>query len=210
MLTKLVISTMIGGLIIIVAETLRLKKLISNESSRKSLHMAHGLVVITWAFITSYSFIVMAEAVFLLVVLLARYFKLMQPLRSVNRTSWGEVFFPLGVIGLALLMPSKVVFLVAMLHLGVADAVAALVGRRFKKGKYHVFSQRKTVAGSSAFFLTSLIIILGLLLFADQSYPVAALLIIPPITTLAENLSPYGSDNFTIPLLVAAWLRLLV
>lgn len=207
------VSSITGLAIIVLAELLRTKKLISNEASRKTMHIIHGLVVASWAFIANYSFIIVAESLFLLVVLLARRFNIMKPLRSINRKSWGEMFFPLGVIVIALIAPSKWVFLAAMLHLGIADALAALVGRRFQKGKYYVFGQTKTIVGTGVFYAISLMIIFWLVHFNHTGYvapnALFSLLFIPLVATLAENYSVYGSDNLSIPILVVCCLNVI-
>ena len=200
----LLASSVLGLLAIAGAEILRIKKRVSNEVSRKTLHIAHGLVVVSWAFMVGYEFIVIAELLFLVVVLLARQYQIMQPMRNVDRKSWGEIFFGIGVIATALMAPTREIFIAAILHLALADAFAALIGRKFKRGVYYVFGQRKTVAGSSAFFIISSLIILWLVQFSTADYELSRLLIVPFATTLAENFSPYGSDNLTIALTVLA------
>ncbi len=212
MVNGLLMSSSIGGLLVIVAEALRIKKVLRNETSRKLIHIAHGLVVASWPFFTNYSFIITAEILFFVVVLLARTFRIMQPLRSVNRRSWGELFFPLGVIALALQRPSPGIFLVAMLHLALADAVATLVGQRAQKGRYYILGYQKSIAGSVAFYVASLGIMIGAITHLAV-YPTRSMLfavaVIPLAAMLTENFSPYGSDNFSVPLVVI-WLLQLV
>lgn len=198
----LLVSSALGLLAIACVEILRNRKLVSNETSRKTLHIAHGLVVVAWTFVATLNFIIMAELLFLVVVLLARQYRFMQPMRNVDRKSWGEIFFAIGVIITGLLAPSQQVFITAILHLALADALAALVGRKFKRGVYYVFGHRKTVAGSGTFFAASCLITFGLMQLGPVTYAPGVLLFVPIISTLAENFSPYGSDNLTIPMVV--------
>lgn len=195
----------------VAAELLRTRKIISNETSRKLMHMAHGLVVASWPFFTSYYFIIAAEVLFLAVVLIARVFKFLQPLRNVNRQSWGEFYFPLAVILLAAFSLPELIFVAAMLHLALADALATLIGVRSKKGIYHIFGQKKSVAGSLAFYFTSLTILAWLFRYSPSSYPLPdwplALPALAVVATLTENISPYGSDNLTVPLVVVGLLN---
>jgi phytol kinase len=212
MIIRIALSSLVGGSLVLTSEALRLRKLINRETSRKIIHITHSLVIVYWSFIATNSFIIAAEILFLIVVLLARKFSIMQPLRSVNRNSWGEIFFPFGVIGSLLLAPSNPVFLAAMLHLGLADALAALVGSRVKKGEYLIFSQRKTVAGTGTFFVVSLLIMFWLVRLSSTGYVhpslLFLLLFIPFIATFVENYSPYGSDNVSLPILVVCLLNL--
>jgi dolichol kinase len=100
--------------------------------------------------------------------------------------------------------PNTWVFLAAMLHLGLADAGAALIGKRWgEKTAYKVFGQKKSLIGSLAFYIISFIItaiLLQITSFGTASWLV--LLLLPPLVTLGENVSIYGADNFVIPVLV--------
>lgn len=201
----LILSIVAGGFVVLLAEYLRRHNLVNNETARKIIHIAHALTVASWPFFTSYTLVVAAEAIFIAVVLLARKWGLLQALRAVKRKSWGEIFFGSGVILLALLKPSPIAFLVAMLHLGLADGMATIIGQRVKSRTYYVLSQRKTIAGTATFALTSVTIIAALAVFSDVAFTVSSftfsLLLFPLATALAENVSPYGSDNLSVPLL---------
>lgn len=208
----LALSIILGGLVILFGEILHHKKYISGEASRKLIHISHALVVASWPFFVGYWFIVLAELLFVAVVLLARHLGIMPHLRDVKRLSWGEFFFALSIVIIAFIEPSPWIFLAAMLHLGLADGLAALVGRKFPYGRYVVLSHNKTFTGSLTFAFVSVIIIAAALKFGTidiaEGVDTYRLLLIPLVTTLAENTSPYGSDNLTVPLLVTALLGL--
>jgi len=211
--TGLLVSSALGAFTVVAAEFLRRRSYIGNEGSRKLIHTAHGVVIASWPFFTSYKFIIYAEILFIIVVLLARAFKLMQPLRNIKRRSLGEIFFPVAVIVLALYSPLTLIFAVAMLHLALADTAANLVGRYVKKGRYTVFGQEKSIPGSLAFYTVSVCITGAGIVFIPVNLPMLnvfyGLILVPAAAMLAENLSPYGSDNFTVPLVVF-WLFSLV
>lgn len=206
MISAIIISSAIGIFAVIGAESLRIRKKISIEASRKCLHAAHGLVVIAWQSIAGYQFIIAAELIFFIVVLAARYTGFMQPLRNVNRKSWGEFFFPAAVIILALLEPPGLVFTAAMLHLAIADSAANFIGRQAKSGRYKILGQTKSLAGSLVFFMTSVIIMSLTLAAVPLILPLTSIafgiIVLPIAATLAENVSVYGSDNFSVPLVV--------
>lgn len=208
------ISVILGGLVILAGELLRHRKMISGEASRRLMHISHALVVGSWPFFLSYRLIIGAELLFIAVVLVARHFRLLSHIRAVRHLSWGELFFPSAVIILALIDTPRAIFLAGMLHLGLADSMAALVGRRFPIGSYKVLDHRKTVSGSLAFAVVSASI--TWLMFRYSSITITpealalGLVVIPLTTTLAENVSPYGSDNLSVPLLVSGILGLLV
>lgn len=209
----LMVSAALGGIAVMVGEFLRRQKYVGNEVSRKTIHVAHALTVGSWAFLVDYKFIIAAEIVFLVLVLGARLLHLLQPLRTVTRISYGDIFFPLGVMAIAWLQPMDWVFLAALLHLGLADAFAALAGKRFPKGKYLVFGQRKTLAGSLGFAVFSVLVMAFVLRYSGLNFDgddMLAFIVVPVAATLAEAGSPYGSDNLTIPVMVVGLLTLFV
>ncbi len=202
MIWLLGLTAAIGVLAILLADALRHRHVIGNELARKSIHITHALIIGSWPFFTNYKIVIAAEVFSFGMVLLARVFKLFGPLREVKRLSWGEFFFPLAVIIMALLEPSQWLFLAAVLHFGLADGLAAIIGSRVKKGHYIIFGHRKSVVGTMVFWLVSLAIVSWFLYgqsgLDPQFWPVV--ITISTITAIIENISPWGSDNFTVPL----------
>lgn len=203
MLTFLTVLAIAFG-VLAVSELVRRRLHVSNEDSRKTYHIVHALVVGAAPFLISYNFLIILEILLLITMFIVRRFNLLTWLYQVGRISWGEYFGVAGVILIALLKPNRWVFLAAMLHLGIADAMAALVGKRYGKNhQFKVFGQIKSLPGSLAFYLSSLAIT-ALVIAAYQSGAGNLLLIafLPPLITLAEMASPFGTDNFVIPVLV--------
>ncbi|HLC91441.1 MAG TPA: hypothetical protein VJC09_00130 [Candidatus Saccharimonadales bacterium] len=196
----------LGFSILLFVENLHKHKRISTEMARKIIHLEAGLILIVWSFLINWQSIVAIEIIFLAVVGVTRWFKFFDSQNGINRITWGEFFFPVGVILAIMLGAPRWVFILAMLHLAVADAAAALIGKKYGKGNsYEVLGQKKSVAGSLAFFAVSLILIIGATIIAPSgmgSIGLVSLLFLPIITTMAENLGVYGSDNLIIPLVV--------
>lgn len=193
-----------GLLCLAISELVRARLHLSNEYSRKTFHAVHALIVGAAPFFVSYNLIIVFEVVLLIDMLIVRRLKLFSWLHEVGRISWGDIFTVAGVVTIALMQPNEWVFLAAMLHLGLADAGAALVGKRWgKKTSYNVFGQKKSLVGSLAFYVISLTI--TALLLQITSFGQAAwlvMLLLPPLATLGENVSIYGADNFVVPVLV--------
>lgn len=193
----------VGGVLALGAEWFRRRKRLPNEIARKILHILHAVVVVVWAQgLQTYTPIIVAEVVFIFVVVMARYQGRLAELRAVGRKTYGEILFPVGVIVLCIWSPSHAFFTVSVLQLGVSDALAAIVGTQVASYAYRVAGYRKSLAGSGAFFLSS-VVIFGVYAMAHASIdPLLVLLIIlaSVILTAIENLSPYGLDNITIPL----------
>lgn len=214
MIKLLLISCFVGSIAILTGEFLRIKNKISNEAMRKIIHASHALVVATWPFYVPYNFIIYAEVAFIVVVLMARYKGHYLHLRNIGRQSWGELFFPSAIIIMAVANTNAWIFFAAMLHLGIADAMAAVIGQRVKWGHYWVFGHNKSIAGSLAFYVCSMLIVYLTVnnVSANFSQEVIkiSLITVPLIATLIENYSPFGADNFLVPLCVSGLLGILL
>ena len=128
-------------------------------------------------------------------------------LRGPKREGYGDVFFALVIMLCALLTDVKLFYALAILHLALADGLAAVIGKNFgMTWHYKVFRQTKTVLGSMAFWFISLCILgTGTLfdtnLISFSNYTVL-LIFLPPVLTMLENLVGFGLDNIVIPLAV--------
>lgn len=200
------LSCVLGVILVGLTYILKSKHIVGNETARKMVHFAHALTVAGWPVFVGYWFVIIAEILFLAVVLAAHEYKLFHSLRKINRKTWGEFFFPLGVIVLAVIAPATWVFAFALILLGLADGTAAIIGKRATKYHYSMFGHKKTLAGSASFYLVALLVsVIAVCAVSGQLLPSqvwAAIVTIPLLTTFIENVSPYGSDNFTVPLAV--------
>jgi len=100
------------------------------------------------------------------------------------------------------------------------DALAALIGRRFGQHKYQVGNSVRSWEGSLAMFMASTTAIFLVLLLVPGSSlsPLAvtpsldrillATILSGAFATLAEGVSPHGTDNLSVPLVAAGvvWL----
>jgi phytol kinase len=192
-----------------------------NEQLRKLVHLLHGVGIAALAFVVPLNFIIIMEIIFFLSMIIARYvaehftripwIKYLNRMYSVGRLSFGEFFYPISVVILVFIAESKWEFAAAILILGIADAIAAVVGKRFGAGNsYLVFGQKKSVAGSIAFLLVTLVIIwgyVGLHSAALGDVSIGLILLTTILVTAAENLGVYGSDNLLIPLVAVLLLN---
>lgn len=199
-----------GVAILFAADYLQRQKRLQTEVARKIAHITAGLIVISWAFYASWTLIIIGEIATLLGALVVRRFKWLRGMHSVKRKSWGELSGSAGIIIIVLLGVQRWVFVVAMLHVSLADAAAALIGSHYgTSSQYTLLGQKKSVAGSLAFSLVSVLIIAGVFMLTPQ-YATAhslALVVLIPLTTIAENVGVYGLDNLLIMLTVATVLR---
>lgn len=194
--------------IVVFAELLWRTKMLESEYSRKLVHIMVGSFAAFWGFFLSDTQILLMAVSMFSVVLASRVFKLFASIHSVNRKTWGELFFPIGIALCALLTDSPWIFLAAVLHVSLADGLAALIGKNYvKKYGYKVLGQQKTVVGSLTFFNASLAIVLVITLLASElSINLVIALMLPLVATIAENIGFYGSDDVLVPTSVVVML----
>ena len=192
----------IWGLVLITKE-LR-KRHYHPEITRKFMHITIAAFAATWPFYLSWTHIELLSMILFAGVLISHRYGLYREVYAVKRTTWGELFFAMSIGFTALLSQSQWVFAAAMLTLGIADGLAAVVGTLFGGGhQYKVFGHKKTRAGTITFFVATFIIIwiCGVLNGPNDSW--TTLIWLPALVTLGENLGVSGLDNLIIPILVA-------
>jgi phytol kinase len=198
-------------IVLVISELLWRKHKLSDELTRKTVHVFVAVFVAFWPFYMSYKQIQLIAVAFLVVILFSRYLHIFKGILHVKRKTFGDLFFPLSILILALLEPQNLIFMIAMLHIGLSDGIAAIVGKRIgKKNQYKVFGQIKSVAGTLTFIIISYLILLSVKFMKPgevMSLTWLNVLILPPILAFVENISTFGADDLTIPLVLLVVLK---
>lgn len=186
-------------------------KVLRGEASRKLVHLLVGTFIAFWPFIMTMTAIQILAVAMLVVVALSRQYHIFQGIHAIKRLTYGEYFFAISVGLTAYITDSKWIFVAAILHLSLADGLAALVGKRFgKKNHYKILTQYKSLAGTATFCLVSFVITAVCVLIDIELYTRANVWIIaclPLFATLAESVGVYGTDDLVVPLLVVGVLE---
>lgn len=197
--------------LLVLAELLWYQRIFTGEVARKFVHMLVGIYVAFWPLFMSMRAIAIMSLAFLAVLAISKRYKVFRAMHNVERKSWGDILFAFGIGITATVVHlagvSQWMFTIAILHLACADGLAAVLGSRAKHNKkYLVFKQHtKSLVGSMVFWLVSLVLLLGYSYFTGQidvQVVYVAVLTVPLILTIVENISVYGSDNVLIPLSV--------
>lgn len=199
-------------LLIQLSEYLFKKKYIGPEVGRKLIHMGTGVIVAFTPYFLQWWEIQVLSIAFLAVILFVSRFRIFHSIHSVKRVTKGEILYPIGIGVCAFIEPAAWVFTAAILHLAIADSLAAIAGQKWgKRTRYMLLSHGKSMLGSLVFFYVSMLILLSAKLFvAPVNLPdtFTLLLVIPAVLTLIENISWFGSDNLTIPVAVIVLLSM--
>ena len=180
------------------------------ELVRKLLHIGMGLVTLTlpWLFSTIWPVLLLTVG-FTLFLTALRFCRPLQRLfggviDGVARQSMGEIYFPLAV-GLVFVLSAgdPITFCIPMLILALADASAALIGKRYGTLRYATADGEKSVEGSIAFLIVALLSTqIPLLLFTDtgRAESLVIALTLSLFVMLLEAIAWRGLDNLFVPL----------
>jgi phytol kinase len=129
---------------------------------------------------------------------------------------FGLVLYAVSYTILALLFSTNPYVIAAgIIPMAFGDAAASLVGQKFGRHQYDLFS-KKSLEGSTAMFTVCFLSLLLSLLFFSYLYPIStpkcvlAALGVAAVATACEALTPKGLDNLTVPLLSATVFLVLI
>jgi phytol kinase len=200
----IVLTVLVVFLLLVLNEIWGRKQAVHGEFSRKFVHITVGSFVAFWPFFLSWRQIEIFSVAFMVVVLASKYLHIFKAIHTVQRPTWGEVFFAASVGIIALVTHDKWIYAAALLQMSLADGFAAVIGTRYGgRQKYSVAGYAKSVVGTLTFFVVSVLILVAYVHWGDTALSLKRLLSISVLATLLENVAIRGFDNLLVPLLVA-------
>jgi phytol kinase len=198
--------TVLAVLLILLGSELWWRRRISHsEFSRKFVHITVGSFVAFWPFFLDWDQIKFLGAAFLVVVGVSKYLHIFRAIHSVQRPTLGELCFALAVGLVAIMTHDKWIYMAALLQMSLADGFAAVMGVRYGRQSYLVFSHRKSLVGTITFFVTSLAILAAYSHLASAHLGVVFMVGVAALAAIIENLAVAGLDNLFVPIIIA-WL----
>jgi phytol kinase len=195
-------------ILVVIGEYLQRVKRYHPEVTRKFIHISVATFAATWPFFMSWRNITLMSLLMFIGIVVSRHLTYFKAIHTVKRHTWGELFYAMAIGLAAVLSQEPWVFAAAMLHLGLADGLAALVGTLFGRlHRYKVFGHWKSRAGTLTFYVVSVLITLFCVVLADPNDGWLALLWLPPLVTLAENVGVAGIDNLLVPMMIVMLLN---
>jgi phytol kinase len=175
---------------------------ISDESRRKMLHIAAGILAMGLRAVFTRPAPVIVLCVAVLVALIAMRFS-KKRIYDADRFSLGELCIPIAAAFLFVASAGDAVnYNVPLAILTFADSTAAIAGQRCPAGRIRILGQ-KTLAGSVAFFAIAFLLTLGGVVFfteVSSGTAFAMALIVAFDLTVVELVCRYGLDNLLVPL----------
>ena len=135
-------------------------------------------------------------------------------LHDTDRVSHGELYFAASIAALMIASNGEpVLYVIPILILTIADAVAAVVGRLYPLMPLGGAARGKTASGSAAFFIAAILVSWpALIAYTDISLvsTLAVAVTVASATCFAEAISSRGFDNLAVPTVALFILKLLV
>ena len=193
------------GAIVGVVQVLFHFQWIAGEHSRKLIHILTAVWMSTWRFNLTHLEVTYLGLALLAIIFFVKQFKLFNSIFDIDRVTYGEFIFVIGIIATSLVFPAPEVYALAVINLGVADGLAAIIGKRYGKIKYNVFGSTKSLVGLATTMVV--VTITGALFFwqvADYRpeliFMITHVLAAGAVISGLEFVSFKGLDNLTIPL----------
>ena len=207
------------GIILLIGELLWKKKYLKGEYARKFVHILTALFASFWPFFMSRWSIVALSILFMAVLLVAKRLKLFKSIRGIKRTTHGEVLYAAAIGLSALFFSIKGMYVIAVLHIALADGFAAIIGITMsnRNSRFKFNGSTKSVEGSLTFLLISFFLNATYWVggFSPHEFNQNLMFLIPLYSllcavflTILEIISPKGSDNIIVPMSAGAALWL--
>ena len=192
------------GLVFLVSEILRRLNQ-DPELVRKVVHIGTGnvLLIAWWLHIPTW-ICISAGVIFSAIALASHNINILSMLNDVGRKTYGVFYYALSITILVTVLwehhPQYAAIGVMVMSWG--DGMAALIGKRFGKHTFIHLGNKRSLEGSFAMFVTSLIVIISILGIANgfRLKDIGIAIPIAAIAALLEAFSPGGTDNLSVPL----------
>lgn len=205
--------SMVFTMILLIGELIQTIYNLRPEYSRVFSHVIAGLVCLFMInLFTSHWYIISICIQSALFLYITKKMELFKSLHKVERNTNGSSIFFIGILAAYFISEMKsdiALFIIPVTVLTISDPVASVTGLNRRSGFWPNLSgsqaSSKTYIGSLGFFISTFIILLvGLSFF--YVYPTLELIFISLsvsfITTITEVISPKGTDNLSIPLVL--------
>ena len=193
--------------VLVIIELVARHRHLAPQTARKTAHVAAGLIasVLPWAM--SLKAIAVAAVVLMPMMLISRKLSLLRSIHAAERSTLGELYFPAGVLFASLAVSAAIDFSFGVLVMTLADAAAGVVGERVGMHSYRLPAAHKTLEGTAAFFVVSVILSLAVLVIGGASWVFLSAVGIAAALTLTESLLGWGLDNAALPVVGAVLMR---
>ena len=131
-------------------------------------------------------------------------YKLFPIIEDIDRKSYGTFFYCISLLFLIILFWNKDPYslMAGFFIMTFGDGFAGLIGKNFSSLNWLILNQKKSLLGTSTMFLTSFFTLILVSFFGNFEINIS-MIFIAIIATFLEQISIFGIDNFTVPIISA-------
>lgn len=205
----IIVSLIFIGLIFVAAKVFEKA---GKEASRKFIHiMLSNWWIIAIIFFDNVFFAALLPAVFIIINYASYKMDIIKVMErdeeDENKNSLGTVYYAISLFILSIItfgpLKNPLIGLCGIAVMGYGDGLAAVIGQSIKSPQFKIRGNTKSVAGSTAMFLVTLMIIAGFLTYSGATYIAIKSILIAILMTIVEAVSIKGTDNISVPLLTS-------
>lgn len=218
--TALILSYVYVFGVIGLAELLRRLGQRPVDFTRKFIHIGVGMWVVgTVLLFKTWYLALIPPATFVLINAVSYLRGTFKAMEQEEKENLGTIYFPIAFAAVIYYYWSQPVLMVAsMMPLTWGDAMAATFGERYGHYRFNIRGQTRSLEGSIAMLLfgwVSTSLALGVMPYLVGKPPINWLLaliyggVVALVCTVVEALSPWGTDNLTVPAAAVLMLHML-
>ena len=184
----------------------------NQELLRKIIHIGMGPLIPLAKFLEIEQSAAQYFAGGISILILINYiYKLFPIIEDIDRQSFGTFFYCFSLLILISLFweQDPLSLTAGFFIMTFGDGLAGLIGKNFKSKSWKIFSQKKSIIGTTTMFLISFLVvsILGYKNNLDFNY---YYFWIAFLATVLEQISIIGIDNFSVPIVTSTVFHLLI
>lgn len=189
-------------IILFISELLKNKKIVSEETARKVVH-----ILVSFAYIIMYKMIytniniVIIPAIFIFINFISYKKNIFKGMEITSRNSMGTVFYPMSMMIMALITYFHNDFYpfygIGLFIMAFADGLAPIVADKFQSKK--IFNANRSINGSMTVFIISIIVIFIFNMIFNLDISLIKIVLLGFISMFLEGVSG-KYDNLILPI----------
>lgn len=189
-------------IILFISELLKNKKIVSEETARKVVH-----ILVSFAYIIMYKMIytniniVIIPAIFIFINFISYKKNIFKGMEITSRNSMGTVFYPMSMMIMALITYFHNDFYpfygIGLFIMAFADGLAPIVADKFQSKK--IFNANRSINGSMTVFIISIIVIFIFNIIFNLDISLIKIVLLGFISMFLEGVSG-KYDNLILPI----------
>ena len=146
-----------------------------------------------------------------LLIIINYIYKLFPIIEDVERKSYGTFFYCISLLFLIILFWDKDPYslIAGFFIMTFGDGLAGLIGKNLSSVSWQVLDQKKSLFGTMTMLITSLFVLISISLFGGFSIN-GYFIFIALLATILEQVSIFGFDNFSVPIISALSFNFLI